>query len=252
MRKRSMVGGLAALALSLLALSLSSAMAQQAPLTIGGQGQGPTPVESPTPAPSPTPVASPNPVPAEPGGTAGAQPGTYEPNNAVTFREEGEVPYPLDTVTSQRLAVVMEYLRNDGVRDTLGGVTAWQEPDGTHFKIVVTRFTPGYKGFHLLSHGNCDPFARNGRLELGGAAGSLYNPTGATTHKGPFGDGYLGALPKAEANENGWIFMTLVATEVRLEDLRGRALVLREDNDNYQASPPLGGSGGIAACGLVR
>lgn len=187
------------------------------------------------------------------GGGISAAPATTEPNNAIGFREEGEVPYPLDAVTSQRIAVVMEYLRDDGVRDTLGGVTAWQEPDGTHFKIVVTRFTPGYKGFHLLAHGDCDPFGRNGRLELGGAAGSsLYNPTGASTHRGPFGDGYIGALPKAEANAEGWIFMTLVAPHVRLADLRGRALVLREQNDSYKASPPLGGSGGIAACGLVR
>ena len=45
--------------------------------------------------------------------------------------------------------------------------------------------------------------------------------------------------------------MTLVAPEVRLADLRGRALVLREYNDNYKNKPPLGGAGGIAACGLV-
>ena len=247
MQNRSLAGALATLALALLAAPSGDARAQQAPLTIGG-GAAVQPAQ-----PAPAQPAAPAAPAAQGSGGASADPYGFEPNNAVGFREEGEIPAPLDAVSSQRIAVVMEYLRDDGVRDTLGGVTAWQEPDGTHFKIVVTRFTPGYKGFHLLAHGNCDPFGRNGRLELGGAtAGSLYNPTGASTHRGPFGDGYIGALPKAEANADGWIFMTLVATHVRLADLRGRALVLREQNDSYKASPPLGGSGGIAACGLVR
>ncbi len=222
-------GALAAILATALAAPLPAPAGaqQQAPLTLGGGASGGA-------APPAAPV------------------GVVEPNNAVSFRAAGEIPMPLDTVTSQRLAVVMEYLRADGVRDTLGSITAWEASDGTHFKIVVTGFAPGFKGFHLLSHGDCDPVARNGRLELGGAAGSLYNPTGVNQHQGPFGGGYLGALPKAEANGNGWIFMTLVATRVHLADLRGRALVLREDDDNYKASPPLGGSGGVAACGLVR
>jgi len=163
---------------------------------------------------------------------------------------QGYVPLPLDAVTAQRVSVVMEYLRADGRQDVLGGVTAWQDDAGTNFKIVVTRFTPGFKGFNLLAHGDCSPAIHNGRMELGGDAGGVYNPTKAQWH-GPFGGGFIGALPKTEANENGWIFMTLVAPEVRLDDLRGRALVLREYDDNYKDSPPLGGSGGIAACGLV-
>lgn len=174
-----------------------------------------------------------------------------EQNNAVSFIKPGEVPMPLDTVNTQRLAVPMEYLRDDGVRDTLGGITAYELPDGLYFKVVVTRFTPGFKGFNLMSHGNCDPFARNGRMELGGAAGGVYNPSGSKKHTGPFGDGYLGSLPKTEANQEGWIFMTLVAPRLKLADLRGRALVLREYDDNYK-SAPVGGAGGIAACGLVR
>jgi Cu-Zn family superoxide dismutase len=164
---------------------------------------------------------------------------------------QGYTPLPLDTVTEPRVSTVMEYLRPDGRKDVLGGITAWQDSQGTNFKIVVTRFTPGFKGFNLLAHGDCSPAIRDGRMELGGAAGGVYNPTQAKAHDGPFGGGFIGALPKTEANENGWIFMTLVAPEIRLQDLRGRALVLREYNDNYKNAPPLGGSGGIASCGLV-
>ena len=43
----------------------------------------------------------------------------------------------------------------------------------------------------------------------------------------------------------------LQQAKIRLQDLRGRALVLREYNDNYKNAPPLGGAGGIASCGLV-
>lgn len=200
-------------------------------VTPSGQTQYPAAPTTATPIPSPS-----NPT---------------EQNNAVGFIRPGEVPAPLDAVTTQRLAVPMEYLRQDGVRDTLGGITAYEMPDGVYFKVVVTRFTPGFKGFNLMQHGNCDPFARNGRLELGGAAGGLYNPTGAKAHTGPFGNGYLGSLPKTEANQQGWIFMTLVAPRLKLADLRGRALVLREYDDNYKSNP-LGGAGGIAACGMVR
>jgi Cu-Zn family superoxide dismutase len=171
---------------------------------------------------------------------------------AQQYALRGLVPLPLDAVDPEsRLSVVMEYLRADGRKDVLGGVTAWQDQTGTNFKIVVTRFSPGYKGFNLLAHGDCSPAIRGGFMELGGAAGGVYNPTGARSHNGPWGGGFIGALPKTEANANGWIFMTLVAPEVQLVDLRGRALVLREHNDNYKSAPPLGGAGGIASCGLV-
>lgn len=176
---------------------------------------------------------------------------TYNVSAAQQSLLKGYIPLPLDTVTSQRLSSVIEYLRPDGRRDVLGGITAWQDDQGTNFKIVVTRFTPGFKGFNLLAHGDCSPAIRDGRMELGGDAGGVYNPTQAKAHDGPFGGGFIGALPKTEANADGWIFMTLVAPEVRLDDLRGRALVLREYDDNYKNKPPLGGAGGIAACGLV-
>jgi len=253
MMKFSVAGALAGLAIVTSIALAGLAAAQQAPLSVGGTQQpnpaapGTTGVTSTTTGqtqyPAAPTTATPVPSPSNP----------IEQNNAVGFIRPGEVPAPLDTVNTQRLAVPMEYLRNDGVRDTLGGITAYEMPDGLYFKVVVTRFTPGFKGFNLLSHGNCDPFARNGRLELGGAAGELYNPTGAKKHAGPFvPESYLGALPKTEANSQGWIFMTLVAPRLKLADLRGRALVLREYDDNYKASPPLGGAGGIAACGLVR
>jgi Cu-Zn family superoxide dismutase len=184
--------------------------------------------------------------------TASAKSDTYVVSAAHQYALQGYVPQTLDAVDPDgRVSVVMEYLRPDGRKDVLGGVTAWQDETGTNFKIVVTRFTPGYKGFNLLAHGDCSPAIRAGYMELGGAAGGVYNPTGAKAHSGPWGGGFIGALPKTEANANGWIFMTLVAPEVRLADLRGRALVLREHNDNYKAAPPLGGSGGIASCGLV-
>jgi Cu/Zn superoxide dismutase len=157
--------------------------------------------------------------------TASTKSDTYVVSAAHQYALQGYVPQTLDAVNPDgRVSVVMEYLRPDGRKDVLGGVTAWQDETGTNFKIVVTRFTPGYKGFNLLAHGDCSPAIRGG---------------------------FIGALPKTEANANGWIFMTLVAPEVRLADLRGRALVLRENNDNYKAAPPLGGAGGIASCGLV-
>jgi len=183
------------------------------------------------------------------GTSASAQ--SYTVSAAQQSMLQGYLALPLDTVTAERVSIVMEYLRPDGRKDVLGGITAWQDEAGTNFKVVVTRFTPGFKGFNLLAHGDCSPAINQGRMELGGDAGGVYNPTQAKWHDGPFGGGFIGALPKTEANENGWIFMTLVAPEVRLDDLRGRALVLREHNDNYKNSPPLGGAGGIASCGLV-
>jgi Cu-Zn family superoxide dismutase len=186
--------------------------------------------------------------------TTAATTGTEQSYNISAAQQsllQGYVPLPLDVVTEQRISVVMEYLRPDGRKDVLGGVTAWQDEAGTNFKIVVTRFTPGYKGFNLLAHGDCSPAIRDGRMELGGDAGGVYNPTNAKAHDGPFGGGFIGALPKTEANADGWIFMTLVAPVVRRADLRGRGLVLRAYNHNYNNPPPLGGAGGIAACGLV-
>lgn len=194
--------------------------------------------------------------------TSSDQPGSvYFPPAAQPVQPSASQPINYDDMPvaamqpppgADKVAVVMEYLRPDGIRDVIGGVMVWDSPEGAVFKVVVTKFTPGFKGFHLLTTANCDPVPVNGRLELGGAAGKPLDPQGTGKHDGPFGDGYLGALPKTEANADGWIFMSLVAPRVRVTDLHVRALVLREYDDNYKNKPLLGGSGGIASCGMTR
>lgn len=153
---------------------------------------------------------------------------------------------------ADKIAVVMEWLRPDGLRDVVGGIMIWDSPEGAVIKVVVTKFTPGFKGFHLLTNPNCDPYEVNGRIELGGAAGEPLDPANTNKNDGPFGDGYLGSMPKTEANADGWIFMSIVAPRLKVADMHERAFVLREYDDNYKNKPLLGGSGGIASCGMSR
>jgi len=64
-----------------------------------------------------------------------------------------------------------------GHSDVLGGITAYQEPDGLYIKVVVTRFTPGIEATAVAVASRC------GLLNIG-AEGQLYVAAFATAWVG--------------------------------------------------------------------
>ena len=66
-----------------------------------------------------------------------------------------------------------------------------------------------------------------------GAAGGRYDPDGAKSHQGPYGDGHLGDLPNLIVEDDGVATMTVLAPRVTVADLNGRALVMHAGPDRY-------------------
>lgn len=127
--------------------------------------------------------------------------------------------------------------------------------DGVRLRLHLHGLPPGDHGMHLHANASCDmaPGA-NGDMTPAGAAGGHYDPAGTGHHEGPMGNGHLGDLPLLHVNGDGTADATLVAPRLRsAAALRGHAIVIHANGDNYSDTPaPLGGGGGRIACGVVN
>jgi superoxide dismutase, Cu-Zn family len=151
---------------------------------------------------------------------------------------------------AQELTVNINRISEAGVGDKIGTVVVAQSKYGTTFKVAVTGLPQGPRGFHVHEKGDCGPATKDGKMTAGVAAGEHYDPEGKKSHKGPTGAGHKGDLPVLNGTEKG-ISQTVTAPQLKLADVRGRALVIHEGSDNYSDQPENGGGKGRVACGVV-
>jgi Cu-Zn family superoxide dismutase len=93
----------------------------------------------------------------------------------------------------------------------------------------------------------------NGVAIPGGATGRHWDPGETFRHAGPTGDGHLGDLPLLDVADDGTATQTLAASRIKdLDKIRGKALVITRQGDNYSDKPEIGGGGGgRLACGVI-
>ncbi len=152
--------------------------------------------------------------------------------------------------------VEMREINARGVWDVVGSVKATDTGDGLVLAIALTDLPGGAHGFHLHENGNCGPGSTASGVAAGMAAGGHYDPNNTGRHMGPSARGHLGDLPVIfiQTDEDGGVPYsgTLVAPHLKVSDMRGRALVIHKDGDNYADEPkPNGGGGDRLACGVV-
>lgn len=152
------------------------------------------------------------------------------------------------------LTVTMRKATQDGTSDTLGTITIANSDAGATLKLDLHSLPPGPHGFHVHENGSCSPTLMNGTRIPGGAAGGHLDPDHSFKHEGPAGEGHLGDLPALVAEADGKATQTLTAPRIKdVDALKGRALVIHVNGDNYSDSPsPLGGGGGRFACGVIE
>ncbi len=151
------------------------------------------------------------------------------------------------------VVVEMHLVAAEGVGEAIGTVTATQRPYGTLLTPSLGKLTPGVHGFHVHENPDCRAKEKDGNPVPGLAAGGHYDPTGAGTHQGPFGEGHLGDLPALVVDAEGNAAAPVLAPRIRVADLRGRALMIHAGGDNYSDMPEkLGGGGARMACGVVE
>ena len=158
--------------------------------------------------------------------------------------------FPSDAWASS-VDVVLHRIDAEGIGETIGTVTASDTDQGLVITPNLQGLSAGEYGFHLHSNGSCDPGRNADGVSIAGLkAGGHWDPDETGTHEGPFGQGHRGDLSRLVVEADGSTITAVVAPRLVADDLRGRALVLHAGGDTYTDTPPLGGGGPRAACGV--
>jgi superoxide dismutase, Cu-Zn family len=157
------------------------------------------------------------------------------------------------SVQAEELVVPMHLIDSAGISKDIGTVKASSSPYGTVLTPDLKDLAPGLHGFHVHQNPSCGPEVKDGKNIPGLAAGGHYDPAGAGSHQGPYGNGHLGDLPALYVDANGKANHPVLAPRLKLSDLKGRSLMIHAGGDNYSDYPEkLGGGGARVACGVVK
>jgi Cu-Zn family superoxide dismutase len=151
------------------------------------------------------------------------------------------------------LSVKMTKVTDKGPGDAIGKIYFKDGPKGLIVTPRLKSLPPGPHGFHLHETRSCAPKAGpDGKLVPALAAGGHFDPDKTGKHAGPEGKGHLGDLPALEVAADGTAKKPILAPQLRVTDLKGKALIIHAGGDNYADQPaPLGGGGARIACGVI-
>lgn len=142
----------------------------------------------------------------------------------------------------------------EGAGETLGRV---RFEDG-RFGLLVTPdlegLTAGPHAAHVHENPDCAPGGPDGKPMPAGAAGGHYDPEGTGRHEGPYGEGHLGDLPNLIVEKDGTATIPVLAPRVKVEDIRGRSLMIHAAPDRYAGhGHHMHGKGGMRMyCGVIE
>ena len=150
------------------------------------------------------------------------------------------------------IKVEVNFIDTTGVGKPVGTITIKQTAEGLELDTKLKGLAPGEHGFHLHEKGSCAPADKDGKATAGQSAGGHFDPDATKAHKGPGGGGHKGDLPKLEVDAKGNVTAKLKVAGLKLEDVKGKAIMIHEGGDNYADAPkPLGGGGARVACGVI-
>ncbi|MEI7711902.1 MAG: superoxide dismutase [Cu-Zn] SodC [Rhodospirillales bacterium] len=152
------------------------------------------------------------------------------------------------------LKVPMNLSTQAGSGDSVGDIAIGATAGGAVFKLNLKGLHPGPHGFHVHENGQCSPTTMNGIAIPAGAAGSHWDSDHTNKHAGPEGEGHIGDLPLLIVAEDGTATQTLTAPRIKdIGVLKGHAVVIHLNGDNYSDQPAaLGGGGARVACGVIQ
>lgn len=144
------------------------------------------------------------------------------------------------------ITVPMYLTYANGDSKSIGTVTLMQYKHcGVIIKPNLHDLTPGVHGFHVHENPSCD--------EKGMAAGGHLDPANTKAHNGPYEEkSHYGDMPVLVVDANGRAELPLVVPRMRLNQLKGHAIMIHAGGDNYADQPEkLGGGGARIACGVI-
>ena len=149
--------------------------------------------------------------------------------------------------------VEMILVTAQGVGQSIGTVKITETDKGLEFAPDLKALPPGEHGFHVHAKGSCQPAMKEGKPTAAEAAGGHLDPHNSGKHEGPEGMGHLGDLPVLVVNNDGKATDPVVAPRLKkLDEVKGKALMVHVGGDNMSDQPkPLGGGGARYACGVI-
>lgn len=144
--------------------------------------------------------------------------------------------------------VEMHRIDGQGVGETIGSVAVKDGAAGLELVPNLRNLPAGPHGFHVHENPACGPGDKDGKVQVGLAAGGHYDPEQTGKHLGPVGMGHRGDLPMLEVARDGTATAPLSAPRLHAKDLQGRALVIHAGSDNFADQP----GGARIACGVVK
>lgn len=150
--------------------------------------------------------------------------------------------------------VEMNLVTSQGVGQSIGEVKITETDKGLEFAPDLKALPPGEHGFHVHANGSCQPAMKEGKASAAEAAGGHLDPDHSGKHEGPNGMGHLGDLPVLVVNNDGKATQPVLAPRLKkLDEIKGKALMIHVGGDNMSDRPkPLGGGGARYACGVIK
>jgi Cu-Zn family superoxide dismutase len=141
-----------------------------------------------------------------------------------------------------------------GLGKVIGTIGISDASEGLVIMPDLTELPPGDHGFHIHVNPDCGPGAgADGQPAAGLAAGGHFDPATTGKHLGPHGQGHKGDLPAMRVDSGGNAMTAVIAPNLKLADVKGRAIMIHAGGDNYSDQPaPLGGGGARIACGVIK
>ncbi len=144
-------------------------------------------------------------------------------------------------------------LTQTGQGEKVGTIIFKDTFNGLSVSEKFANLPSGAHGIHVHENGDCSAGIVNGKMVLGAGAGGHYDPAKTGKHLGPAGGGHKGDLPVLNVQSNGTAEDTFYLHGLNAQDLKGRAVIIHENGDNYADQPsPLGGGGDRIACGVIE
>lgn len=149
--------------------------------------------------------------------------------------------------------VEMNLVTSQGGGQSIGTVKITETDKRLEFAPDLKALPPGEHGFHVHAKGSCQPAMKEGKPSAAEAAGGHFDPQNSGKHEGPDGMGHLGDLPVLVVNNDGKATDPVVAPRLKkLDEVKGKALMIHVGGDNMSDQPkPLGGGGARYACGVI-
>lgn len=159
----------------------------------------------------------------------------------------------LGTAQAASHQVEINLVDAEGKQESIGSIQISETEHGLLFTPDLTSLPSGVHGFHVHENGSCDPAEQGGKPVAALAAGGHYDPQNTGKHAGPYADGHLGDLPALYVNGDGTADYPVLAPRIsKLDEIKGRALMIHAGGDNHADHPaPLGGGGARVACGVI-